>query len=196
MASTSRCTVARRRQSAIDGGLADFRLSNYYLGHADSLLGVRHPALSAAPYQPNKNNAAEPKTPLVATPPSASLATTIAFGTPLLRETLHADITHAYLHLNEAASNYYAVLISRLRVDGAQRQAQKEWVDGVRVLQRGDELLARGILAKGSATGKREIESALSTLSRATLEISHADTLLGVHQSGPTVTLPTKIVYS
>jgi hypothetical protein len=85
-----------------------------------------------------------------------------------------------------------------MHVDGAQPPAQLEWVEGVRALQSGDELLSRGILADGpgvTATGKREIESGLVTLRRADPEISHADALLGVHQSGPTVRLPTKVVY-
>ena len=34
---------------AINEGLADFRLGNHDIGQADTLLGVRHPALSAAP---------------------------------------------------------------------------------------------------------------------------------------------------
>jgi hypothetical protein len=98
---------AKPAKRAIDGGLADFRLSNYYIGHADSQLGVRHPAYSARPFQPRKNKVVKSKTPLVAKLPNSSLAATIAMGTPLLRESLPDHITNAYLHLNEAASNYY-----------------------------------------------------------------------------------------
>jgi hypothetical protein len=190
---------AKPAKRAIDGGLADFRLSNYYIGHADSLLGVRHPVYSAKPYQPYTNRPpVQSKTPQVAKLPNSSLAATIALGTPLLRESLPDHITNTYLHLNEAASNYYWVLVGRMHVDGAQPPAQLEWVEGVHALYRGDELLSHGILADGpgvTATGKREIESGLATLRGVDAEISHADVLLGVHQSGPTVRLPTKVVY-
>jgi hypothetical protein len=189
---------ANPAKRAIDGGLADFRLSNYYIAHADSMLGVRHPALSARPYQPYKNKVVTSKTPLIAKLPNSSLGATIAMGTPVLSESLPDHITNAYLHLNEAASNYYWVVVGRMHVDSAQRPGQLEWVEGVRALHRGDELLSHGILSGGpgvTATGKREIESGLATLRRADPEISHADALLGVHQSGPTVRLPTKVVY-
>jgi hypothetical protein len=190
---------AKPAKRAIDGGLADFRLSNYYIGHADSRLGIRHPAYSAKPYQPYKNRPVKSKTPLVATLPNASLAATIALGTPVLNESLPDHIINAYLHLNEAASNYYQVVIGRMHVDSAQRPAQLEWVEGVRALQRGDEQLSRGIDTDGSrvaAAGKREIQSAFETLRRANSKISHADALLGVRQSGLTVSLPTKVFYA
>ena len=44
-------------------------------------------------------------------------------------------------------------------------------------------------------TGKREIQSGLATFRLADSQIGHADALLGIHQSGPTVRPPTKIIY-
>jgi hypothetical protein len=110
-------------------------------------------------------------------------------------------IFSTFVRLNQAAADYYSVLVGRMRVEKAQQSLQRAWVEAVSTLQRGDEQLDRGITAVHygnshmSATGKREIQSALATLRRADSQISHVDALLGIHQSGPTVGLPTKILY-
>jgi hypothetical protein len=190
-----------RGKRLVDEGFADLRLSNYFFANADSLLGVRHPKYTAEPYQPYKNKPIKITTPLIATAPKPTLAGMIAMGTPLLRQTLPEHILSTYVRRNQAAAHYYVLVIGRLHVDQAQRSAQRDWVEGVRTLSRGDEQLSRGIIAVRyghihlPVTGKREIHLGLATLRLADSRISHADALLGVHQSGPTVRLPNKIAY-
>ena len=184
---------------SIKEGLADFRLSNYYIAQADMLLGVRHPVLSAEPYHPHTTASHPPAPPVKA---RMSLVATIAMGTPVIGEGLPEHLAQALYPLllpDEAASNYYWVLVGRMHVDPAQRPAQREWVKGVRAQQRGDDLLSRGILANSSrdtATGNREINAGLKVLRGADTEIGHADAQLGVHQSGPSTRLPKKVFYS
>jgi hypothetical protein len=185
----------------VNEGVADLRLSNYFFANADSLLGVRHPKYMAAPYQPYKNKPVKSTTPLIATAPKPTLAGIIAMGTPLLKQTLPVHILSTYLRRNQAAANYYSLVVARMHVDPAQRSAQHDWVEGVRTLGRGDEQLNLGIITVRyghthlPVTGKHEIQSGLTTLRLADSQISHADALLGVHQSGRTVRVPTKIIY-
>lgn len=190
-----------RGKRLVDKGVADLRLSNYFFANADSLLGVRHPKYMAAPYQPYKNKPVKTTTPLIAKAPKPTLAGMIAMGTPLLKQTLPEHILNTYLRRNQGAADYYSLVVARMHVDPAQRPAQRDWVQGVRTLGRGDQQLSRGITAVRyghthlPVTGKREIQSGLTTLRLADSQISHADALLDVDQSGPTVRLPTQIVY-
>jgi hypothetical protein len=186
-------------ERAIDGGVADFRLSNYLIGRADSLLGVRHPELSARPISSYYKDAPRPSASAVepAKPPT-SLAETIDMGIPVLDETIPATVQRAFLTLNEAACNYYLVAVAGAHADGAQRPAVTEWLSGVHAQLRGDELLGRGILEHqvgNPATGNREMMAALEALHQTDSAIAHADALLGVHSSRPSVRLPTHAVY-
>jgi hypothetical protein len=123
----------------------------------------------------------------------------IAMGTPLLQQTLPEHILSTYVRRNHAAADYYSLLVSRMHVGQAQRSAQRDWVEGVRTLGRGDAQLSYGIdsvrIFPPQAAARREIQSALTTFRRGDSQISHADALLGIHQSGPTATLPTKVIY-
>ena len=183
----------------VDAGLADLRLSNYFLANADSLLGVRHPQYMAEPYQPDKGKPVPTSPPLIAKAPKPTLAGMIAMGAPLLEQTLPAHILGTYVRRNQAAADYYSVIVSRMHVDQAQHLAQREWVEGVRTLARGDQQLSNSIegvrIIPITAAARRDIQSALATFRHADSQISHADALLGVRQPGPTVRLPTKIVY-
>jgi hypothetical protein len=185
----------------VDEGVADLRLSNYFFANADSLLGVRHPKYMAAPYQPYKNKPGKITTPLIATAPKPTLAGMIAMGTSLLKETVPEHILNTYVRRNQAAANYYSLVVARMHVDPTRRSAQRDWVEGVRTLSRGDEQLNLGIITVRygdthlPVTGQHELQSGLATLRLADSQISHADALLGVHQSGRTVRVPTKIVY-
>ena len=100
------------------------------------------------------------------------------------------------MRLNQAAADYYSVLVSRMHVNPAQRAAQQEWVAGVRTLGHGDEQLSDGIQSARTipphAAAKRQIQSALTTFRHAD---SHADAVLDIHESAPTVALPTKVIY-
>jgi hypothetical protein len=188
-----------RGKRLVDEGFADLRLSNYFFANADSLLGVRHPKYTAEPYQPYKNKPIKITTPLIATAPKPTLAGMIAMGTPLLKQTLPEHILSTYVRRNQAAAHYYVLVIGRLHVDQAQRSAQRDWVEGVRTLARGDEQLSNGIESVSfipiRAAAKRKIQSALATFRHADSQISHADAQLGIHQSGPTVKPPTKVIY-
>ena len=85
-----------------------------------------------------------------------------------------------------------------MHVKGSQRLGQLDWVKGVQTQLRGDELLGRGEETHSTgnpATGNREMKDALGILREADSEIGHADTLLGVHPSGPTATLPSHAIY-
>ena len=185
----------------VNEGVADLRLSNYFFANADSLLGVRHPKYMAAPYQPHKNKPVKITTPLIAKAPKPTLDGMTAMGTPLLKQTLPEHILNTYVRRNQAAANYYSLVVSRMHVDQTQRPAQRDWVEGVRTLGRGDQQLNLGIITVRyghthlPVTGKREIQSGLTTLRLADSQISHADALLGIHQPGPTVRLPTNIIY-
>ena len=184
---------------SIKQAVADFRRSNDYIAQADTLLGIRHPALSAEPYRPDKTASRPPAPPVKA---RMSLVATIAMGTPVIAESLPEHLAKAFYPLllpDEAATNYYWVLVGRMHAAPAQRPAQLGWVKGVRAQQLGDELLSRGILANGirdTATGNREITAGLTMLRGANREISHADAQLGVHRSGPSTRLPNKVFYS
>jgi hypothetical protein len=188
-----------RGKRLVDQGYADLRLSNYFFANAASLLGVPHPKYMAAPYQPYKNKPIKITTPLIAKAPKPTLAGMIAMGTPVLQQTLPEHILSTYVRRNHAAADYYSLLVSRMHVDQAQRSAQRDWVEGVRTLGRGDAQLSYGIDSVRTfppqATARREIQSALTTFRRGDSQISHADALLGIHQSGPTARLPTKVIY-
>lgn len=190
-----------RGDRLVDEGLAYLRLSNYFIANADSLLGVRHPGYTAEPYQPYKNRPVKITTPLIAKAPKPTLAAMIAMGTPLLQQSIHDDVFSTFVRLNQAAADYYSVLVGRMHVEEAQQSLQPEWVEGVSTLERGDAQLSLGIIdvqngdLRMSATGKRDIQSALARLCRADSQISHVDAQLGIHQSGPTVRLSTKILY-
>ena len=191
-----------RGKRAVDRGLADLRLSNYFIANADSLLGVHHPQYTAEPYQPHKNRPVKIATPIIAKAPKPTLAAMIAMGTPLLQQTIPEHILSTYVGLNQAAADYYSVVVGRMHVEKAQQSAKRGWVQGVSTLERGDEQLNRGIIdvrygaLHMSATGKRDIQSALATFRRADSQISHVDAPLGIHQSGPTVGLPTRVLYT
>ena len=181
---------------ALSAGLADYRLSNYYIGQADSLLGIPHPARTAEPYQPYRDKPVPPGPGTLRTP--TGLVATIAMGTPVLHEDLPSDIETAFVDPNEAAASYYSVAISRMHVDGTQRPAQLDWVKGVQTQLRGDELLARGEQTHSignPTTGNNEMKDALGILRTADSEIGHADASLGVHSSGPSATLPSHVIY-
>jgi hypothetical protein len=188
-----------RGKRAVDQGLAYLRLSNYFVANADSQLGVPHPKYMAEPYQPYKNRPVKITTRLIAKAPKPTLAAMIAMGTPLLQQTIPDHILGTFVRLNQAAADYYSVVVGGMHVDRAQRSAQREWVEGVRALERGDEQLSNGIesvrIIPPQAAARREIQSALATFRHADSQISHADALLGVRQPGPTVGFPTKIVY-
>jgi hypothetical protein len=183
----------------VDAGLGDLRLSNYFLANADSLLGVSHPKYMAEPYQPYKNKPVKITTPLIARAPQPTLAARIAMATPLLKQNIPSHALSTYVRLNQAAADYYSVLIGRMHVDQTQRSAQRQWVEGARTLARGDQQLSDGIervtIIPINTAAKREIQSALATFRHADSQIGHADALLGVHPSGPTVGFPTKVIY-
>ncbi len=69
----------------------------------------------------------------------------------------------------------------------------------MRTLARGDEQLSNGIESVSfipiRAARQTKIQSALATFRDADSQISDADALLGIHQSGPTVKPPTKVIY-
>ena len=180
-------------------GLADLRLSNYFFANADSRLGVRHPKYMAEPYQPDKNRPVKSSTPLIAKAPTRTLPGMVAMATPVLKQTLPGHILSTYVRRNQAAAAYYSLVVARMHVDRAHHSAQRQWVKGVRTLERGDEQLNRGIQAVSiipiNPAARRKIQSALATFRHADSQIRHADALLGVHQSGPTVGFPSKVVY-
>ena len=181
---------------ALSAGLADYRLSNYYIGHADSSLGIPHRARNVEPYQAYRGKPVPPGPGTLSTP--VGLAATIAMGTPALHEDIPDDVETTYVDANEAAASYYSVIVAHMHVDGAQRLGQLDWVKGVQTQLRGDELLGRGIeihTTGNPATGNREMKDALGILREADSEISHADTLLGVHLSAPSATLPSHAIY-
>jgi hypothetical protein len=187
-------TVAMR---AIEAGLADYRLSNYYIANADSQLGVPHRALEAEPYRLAGGDVTPTeKRPYIADLSTASLVATIDSAAPVIDESIPSEVRTTFVTLNEAAVDYYGLVVGRLHVDSAQRPAQMDWAEGMHTLQQGDKQLAHAVGLSGfplSATARREIASAFATLRRADSQISHADALLGIHPSKTTVTLPTKI---
>ena len=182
---------------ALSAGLADYRFSNYYIGRADSLLGIPHPARTAEPYQPDRGKPTPAGPGTLRTP--TGLTAAIAMDTPVLHEDLPRNIENAYVAPNEAAASYYSLTISRMYVDAAQRPARQDWVKGVQTQLRGDELLARGEETHGPGnnptTGNREMKDALGILREADSEIAHADALLGIHASRPSATLPSHVTY-
>ena len=188
-----------RGRHAVDEGLADLRLSNYFLANADSQLGVRHPRYMAQPYQPSKDKPVNTTTPLIAKAPKPGLAAAIAMGTPLLKLTIPEHILSTSVRLNQDAAAYYAVLAGRIHVDTPQQPAQREWVQGATTLERSDEQLSNGIqsvkIIPPRPATRREIQSALGTFRQADAQISRGDALLGIHQPGPTVRLPTQVKY-
>jgi hypothetical protein len=187
-------TVAMR---AINAGLANYRLANYYIANADSQLGVPHRALEAEPYRLAGGDVTPTeKRPYIADLSTASLVATIDSAAPVIDESIPSEVRTTFVTLNEAAVDYYGVVFGRLHVDSAQRPAQTEWAEGMHTLQQGDEWLDHAVGGSSvglSATARREIASAFATLRRADSQISHADALLGIHPSKTTVTLPTKI---
>ena len=187
-------SVAKR---AISAGIADYRLSNYYIANADSQLGVPHRALEAEPYRlAGRDLTPTEERPYIADLSTASLVRTIDSAAPVIDERIPSDFLTTSVALNEAAGDYYGVVVGRLHVDSAQRPAQTEWLEGMRTLQQGDEQLNHAIDLNRSLSAtaiRREVTSAFTTLRRADSQISHADALLGIHQPQPTVTLPTKI---
>ncbi len=186
-------------QHEVNQGLAYIRLSNYFLANAESQLGIPHPTYMAEPYEPVKGEPIPTSPPLVVKAPKPTLAAMISMGTPLLQQTIPHRILAAYVDTNRDAARYYAVAVSRMHVDPAERAAQQEWVAGLRTLVQGDTQLADGIesvrIIPPHAAVKRDILSALATLGHANAQISQADAALGIHPSAPTVKLPTTVVY-
>jgi hypothetical protein len=182
---------------AINAGLANYRLANYYIANADSQLGVPHRALEAEPSRlASQDVTPTEKRPYIADLSTASLVATIDSAAPVIDESIPSEVRTTSVTLNEAAVDYYGVVVGRLHVDSAQRPAQTEWAEGMHTLQQGDKQLDHAVGLSGfplSATARREIASAFATLRRADSQISRADALLGIHQPKPTVTLPTKI---
>jgi hypothetical protein len=177
---------------------AGYRLSNYFLAGADSKLGVPHPEYFAAPFQPVKGKPLDTSTPLIASAPKPTLTAMISMGTPLLDQTIPVHVIHTYVKLSQAAAGYYSVVIARLHVDPARRQAQQEWIDGVRAVEQADEQLSnttKNIDLPVRPAARRTIQSALTTYRHANFEIAHADALLGVHESRPTVQFAAKVSY-
>jgi hypothetical protein len=69
----------------------------------------------------------------------------IAMGTPLLKQTLPEHILSTDVRRNQAAADYYSLVVARMHLDQAQRSAQSDWVEGVRTPGRGDEQLSHAI---------------------------------------------------
>ena len=194
-------TASGRR--LIAQGLADYRLSNYYIGQADTLLGVRHPRLSATPYRGNKNKpgpSTTAVTPTISVTARLSLAATIRMGAAAIAESIPGQLypfdDESLLGPNETACEYYSVLVGRMPVGRAQRAAQHEWVMGVSAQRRGDVMLFLGLNHREAsrAADRREAIAGLATLRRADSEIGRADATLGVHRSGPSARLPRTLV--
>ena len=184
-------------------GIADYRLSNYYIGQADTLLGVRHPRLSAAPYRGNKNSpgpSTTPVTPAVSVTAKLSLAATAEMGAAAIAERipehLYLSAQYSLLGPNETACHYYSLLVSRMHVARAEQAAERGWVTGVSAQRRGDVMLFRGLYHREAsrAADRREASAGLATLRRADSEIGRADSTLGVHRSGPSARLPRTLV--
>jgi hypothetical protein len=184
-------------------GLADYRLSNYYIGQADTLLGVRHPRLSAAPYRAYKNKpgpSTKPVTPTMSVTAKLSLAETVRMGAAAIAERIpeHLYLSDQYSLLgpNETACQYYSVLVGRMHVTRAQRAAKRGWVTGVSAQRLGDDMLFRGLYHREAsrAADRREANAGLATLRRADSEIGHVDATLGVHRAGPSARLPRRLV--
>lgn len=184
-------------------GLADYRLSNYYIAQADTLLGVRHPRLSAAPYRGNKYKpgpSTTPVTPTISVTARLSLTTTIRMGAAAIAESIpeHLYLSDQYSLLgpDETACQYYSVLVGRMRVSPAERAAQREWVTGVSAQRRGDVMLFLGLYHREATrtADRREADAGLATLLHADTDVSHADATLGVNRSGPSVRLPETLV--
>jgi hypothetical protein len=184
-------------------GIADYRLSNYYIGQADTLLGVRHPRLSAAPYRGSKNKpgpSTTPITPTISVTARLSLAATMRMGAAAIAESvpehLYLSDQYSLLGPDETACQYYSLLVSRMPVTRAQRTAQRDWVTGVNAQRRGDDMLFLGLYHREAnrAADQREANAGLATLRRADPEIGRAEEALGVHRSGPSAWLPRTLV--
>ena len=184
-------------------GIADYRLSNYYIAQADTLLGVRHPRLSAAPYRGNRNKpgpSTMPVTPTVSVTARLSLAATVRMGdaaiTERIPEHLYLSDQYRLLGPDETACQYYSLLVSRMHVSPDQRAAQREWVTGVSAQRRGDVMLFRGLYHRepSRAADQREAHAGLATLRAGDSEIGHADATLGIHRSRPSARLPRTLV--
>jgi hypothetical protein len=183
-------------------GLADYRLSNYYIGQADTLLGVRHPTLSARPYRAYKDLpvSVTPVTPTVSVTAKLSLTTTIRMGDAAIEESIPEHVypsdLYSLLGPNETACQYYSLLVSRMHVPPAQRAAQREWAAGVSAQRRGETMIFLGLYARepSRAADGHEADAGLVTLRHGDSEIAHADATLGIHQSGPSARLPPTII--
>ncbi len=190
----------RARAGADVAALAHLRLANYYLAAADSALGVRHPEYATAPYPGKKTNPITSPTPLLPRAPARTLTGEIAFATPVLTETILQHVPSTEFDLNEAADDYYLTLVGRMPVDGAQRPAQQQWLQGVRDLRTGDEQIIHGserISGEPIPTSvTREIAAGFSTLRHANALIAGADARLGVGHPSVTATLPGKVLYT
>jgi hypothetical protein len=163
----------------IDEGLADYRLSNYYIGRADTALGVRHPAPSARRLQP-AGLAGATTAPAAGIPDKSALVTMITMGTKVIQERIPERLPkaqYALLRPNKVACHYYEVVVGRLHVDGAQRPAQQEWVKGVRTQQLGDQQLSIGVNDNVGHEG------------------TTAKAVLGIHRSRPSARLPKNVLY-
>ena len=184
-------------------GIADYRLSNYYIGQADTLLGVRHPKLSAAPYRGNENKpgpSTTPVTPTISLTARLSLAATVRMGAAAIAESvpehLYLSDQYSLLGPDETACQYYSVLVSRTPVTQAQRTVRRDWVTGVNAQRRGDDMLFLGLYHREAnrATDQREANAGLATLRRADTEIARVQATLAVHRSGPSARLPRTLV--
>jgi len=184
-------------------GLSDYRLSNYYIAQADTLLGVPHPKLSAAPYRGDRNKpgpSTTAVTPTVSVTAKLSLATTVRMGAAAIAESVpeHLYLADEYSLLgpDEIACEYYSLLVGHMQVTSAQRAAQHEWVTGVSAQRRGDVMLFLGLYHREAsrAADQREADAGLAALHRADSEIADADARLGIHGSGPSARLPRTLV--
>ncbi len=186
----------------ITQALSDYRLSNYYIGQADTLLGIPHRRLAAEPYtgdstQPPSTTAV---TPTLSVTARLSLAATVQMGAAAIAESvpqhLFPSSQYSLLGPDETASQYYSVLVSRMHVSAAQRAAQRDWVTGTNTQRRGDDMLFLGLYLREAsrAADQREANAGLVTLRRADSEINRAEAALGVHHSGPSARLPRTIV--
>jgi hypothetical protein len=194
-------TASGRR--LIAQGLADYRLSNYYIAQADTLLGVRHPSLSAKPYWGDRSKPGPSTTSVTPTVPVTarlSLAATIRMGSAAITESipqhLYLSAQYSLLGPDETACQYYSLLVSRMDVTQSQRGGQREWAAGVSAQRRGDDMLFLGLYHRegSEAADRREAAAGLTTLRRADSEIGRAETALGVHQSEPSARLPRTLV--
>jgi hypothetical protein len=184
-------------------GIADYRLSNYYIGQADTLLSVRHPRLSAAPFRAYKNRPGPSTTlvtPKVSVTAKLSLAATVKMGAAAIAESvpehLHPADDWLLLEPNETACQYYSLLVHRMHVTPAQRAAQREWVTGVSAQRHGDLMIFRGLYHRevSRAADRREANAGLATLRRSDSEIRHAEATLGIHQTEPSARLPQTLI--